>query len=94
MSKRSLTSEQLRQALCNAMVKRKVLRQKQLNTDELGHRHRDAVLEISETVTQALSLLDQSLAIQKCLLEDEDTQMATDLLRSAAVIPQHASLTN
>jgi len=94
LSKRNLTSEQLRQTLCNAMVKRKVLREKQLDISELGHGDRDAVLEISQTVTQALSLLDQSQALQKCLLEDEDTQMAIDLLRNAALIPQDVSLTN
>ena len=90
MSKRSLTSEQLRQALCNAMVKRKVARSLQANAEEdVGYPY-EATSDMRQTVIQALSLLDQSAAFKQILSEDEGADIAIEMLRKAVIAQQHA----
>jgi len=90
MSKRSLTSEQLRQALCNAMVKRRVARIQRPGIDGDMGDHQSCAPETRQVVMQALSLLDQSSAVQQCLLEDQGAQTAIDMLRKAVTTPQMA----
>ena len=80
MSKRSLTSEQLRQTLCNAMVKRKVVRSLQSDTEEEGRDPHDSAPDVRQTVIQALSLLDQSVAMKRCIPEDQEAEMAIEML--------------
>ena len=90
MSKRSLTSEQLRQALCNAMVKRKVSQRDRGGAADIRHDSDTSYAEVTDLVTAALALLDQSEAIQQCLLEDQKAQIAIGMLRKAIMTPQHA----
>ena len=87
ISKRSLTGEQLRQTLCNAMVKRRMTGRPGAETDEGGASPASA--DMRQAVTEALSLLDQSLAMQRCLAEDREADMAIAMLRQAVAIPQH-----
>lgn len=90
MSKRNLSGEQLRQALCNALVKRKVAQRPQDETAADVGDDREGPPEMRRTVIHALSVFDRSAAVQQLLLEDEGAQIAIEMLRKAAMTPQHA----
>lgn len=84
MSKQRLSAEHLQQTLCNAMIKQQVAR-RQLCSD--GNRDASSVDRSTsardDLIAQALTLLDQSDAIQRCLADDEDLGIAIEMLRQA-----------
>jgi CheY-like chemotaxis protein len=90
MSKRNLSAEHLRQTLANAIIKHQA--DKRRAAEDKGDNasaHR-LLFEKDEIVAQALALLTSSKAIQHCLADDEDVQIALDLLEKATTMqPVH-----
>ena len=85
VSKRNLSADHLRQTLSNALIKH-----------QSGKRHveedRDGAdrlaFEKDEMIAQALTLLTSSASIRECLEQDEDVQIAMDMLRQAVALQQ------
>ncbi len=87
MSKRNLTAEHLRQTLCNAIIKHQAGKRRVLDDDE-GIAARRLISEKDELVAQALALLSSSENLRQCAVDDEDLQIALDMLQKATTMQQ------
>ncbi len=87
MSKRNLSAEHLRQTLSNAIIKHQANKRRAADDDK-DDAAQQLISEKDGLVAQALALLSSSEAIQQCLADDEDVQIALDMLRKAASMRQ------
>ncbi len=87
MSKRNLSAEHLRQTLCNAIIKHQANKRRAAD-DNSNDAAQQLMSEKDEIVAQALALLSSSEVIQQCLSDDEDVQLALDMLGKVASMRQ------
>ncbi len=85
VSKRNLSAEHLNQILRNAIIKHQA--EKRRGADEEGDQAlADRLAEKNQLIAQALALFDGSDALQQAMHDEEDLQIALDLLRKAAAV--------